>query len=152
MAKILSGRRVGGAFEPYYLSASQGRMPEGVTVKNAITDETSRVSYSEAQGGQGSVIIVQPVLPATGEEEKIIRSAEVRLEVEDGKVTYNKLSGICKEFNGYLGSSKFYKDKEGRESGMIPSAARLRAHESRRQGGAQTPSPHKFAATSPSST
>lgn len=68
---------------------------------------------------EGSVIIIQPVLPATGEGEKIIRSAQVRLEVEDGKETYKRASEICQELGGYLAASNFYKDAEGREAGTI---------------------------------
>lgn len=69
--------------------------------------------------GEGSVIVIQPVLPATGEGEKIIRIAQVRLEVEDGKAAYKKTSEICQELGGYLAHSNFYKDAEGRETGVI---------------------------------
>jgi len=68
---------------------------------------------------EGSVIVIQPVLPATGEGEKIIRTATIRLEVADGNESYQKASLICKELKGYLASSRFYKDAEGRESGTI---------------------------------
>jgi hypothetical protein len=79
----------------------------------------STQAYSDTQAYQGSVIVIQPVLPATGEGEKIIRSAEVRLEVEDGKTAYKKALEICQELGGYLAASNFYKDAEGRESGTI---------------------------------
>jgi hypothetical protein len=69
--------------------------------------------------GQGSVIVIQPVLPATGEGEKVIRTAELRLEVEDGKEAYRKASLICQEFGGYLAASNFFKDNEGRQAGTI---------------------------------
>lgn len=69
--------------------------------------------------GEGTVIVIQPTIPATGEGEKIIRTAEIRLEVEDGKAAYKKASEICQELGGYLASSNFYKDDEGRESGTI---------------------------------
>jgi hypothetical protein len=65
------------------------------------------------------VIVIQPILPATGEGERIIRIAQVRLEVEDGKDAYKKANEICKELGGYLASSNFYKDREGREAGTI---------------------------------
>lgn len=73
----------------------------------------------QTQPGTPSVIVIQPVLPATGEGEKIIRTAQVRLEVEDGKQTYTKASEICQELGGYLAASSFYKDAEGREAGTI---------------------------------
>ncbi len=69
--------------------------------------------------GQGTVIVIQPVLPATGEGDKIIRSGEIRIEVEDGKKAYNRVSVVCQELGGYLAESKFYKDYQGRESGRI---------------------------------
>ncbi|MFH1202050.1 MAG: DUF4349 domain-containing protein [Candidatus Omnitrophota bacterium] len=67
----------------------------------------------------GSVIVIQPVLPATGQGEMIIRTANVMLEVEDGKEAYKKASSLCQELGGYLSSSNFYKDAEGREAGSI---------------------------------
>lgn len=68
---------------------------------------------------EGSVIVIQPVLPATGEGERIIRTATVTLEVEDGKDAYKKAFEICQGFGGYIANSNFYKDVEGREAGTI---------------------------------
>jgi hypothetical protein len=76
-------------------------------------------TYGASGPGEGSVIVIQPVLPATGEGERIIRTAEVRVEVEDGKETYKKASLVCQEYGGYLAASNFYKDSEGREAGTI---------------------------------
>jgi len=72
-----------------------------------------------APGIDGPVIVVSPTLPATGESEKIIRSAQIRLEVEDGKATYKKAFFICQDLGGYLASSNFYKDNSGREIGQV---------------------------------
>jgi len=72
-----------------------------------------------AQTDQGSVIVIQPILPTTAEGEKIIRTAQIQLEVEDAKETYKKASEICQELGGYLAESKFYKDYEERQSGSI---------------------------------
>jgi len=69
--------------------------------------------------GEGSVIVIQPTLPATGQGEKIIRTAEVMIEVEDGKIAYKQANAICQELGGYLASSNFYKDSEAREAGTI---------------------------------
>jgi hypothetical protein len=69
--------------------------------------------------GEGSVIVISPVLPATAEGEKVIRNAQIILEVIDGRNTYKRASEICQELGGYLSSSKFYKDNEGREAGTI---------------------------------
>jgi hypothetical protein len=81
----------------------------------AVYDEVR--PYSAPEGG--SVIVVQPVLPATGQGEKIIRTADIQLEVEDGKAAYKKALAICQELGGYMASSNFYKDAAGREAGTI---------------------------------
>lgn len=84
------------------------------TKRSAEAVTTPPVGY-----GEGPVIVIQPTIPATGEGEKIIRTAEIRLEVEDGKAAYKKASDICQELGGYLAASNFYKDDEGRQSGTI---------------------------------
>jgi len=92
-------------------------------------DQTGRVGTQRISGGvheelasqtgEGSVIVIQPTLPATGEGEKIIRTGTVKLEVENGKEAYKKASELCQELGGYLASSNFYRDEEGREAGTI---------------------------------
>jgi hypothetical protein len=72
-----------------------------------------------ADSGEGPVIVIQPTLPATGQGEKIIRTATVTVEVEDGKLAYQKALQICQELGGYMASSNFYKDSQGREAGTI---------------------------------
>jgi len=84
---------------------------------SAIT--SSRIVPAEKPLPQGSVIVIQPVLPATGEEDMIIRTGYINLEVESGKDTHSKASKICQELGGYISNSNFYKDKEGRETGTI---------------------------------
>lgn len=69
--------------------------------------------------GQGSVIVIQPVLPATGQGEMIIRTAQVSLEVEDGSKAYKDAIAICNALGGYLASSRLYKDAESRNSGIL---------------------------------
>ncbi|TAN62123.1 DUF4349 domain-containing protein, partial [bacterium] len=75
--------------------------------------------YQPEFAGQDSVIIIQPLLPATGTGEMIIRTAGLRLEVENGKETYKKISEICQELGGYLAESNFFRDEQGRESGRV---------------------------------
>lgn len=77
------------------------------------------VEYTAHFAGQDSVIVIQPLLPATGVGEMIIRTAELRLEVENGKETYKKISEISQELGGYLAESNFFRDEQGRESGSI---------------------------------
>lgn len=73
----------------------------------------------ESPSGEGSVIVIQPSLPAIGEGDKIIRYADVWLEVKDGADTYTKAGGICLKYGGYIHHSDFRKDTEGREAGSI---------------------------------
>ncbi len=77
------------------------------------------INYEVNPYGQGQVIVIQPSLPATGVGEKIIRTAQVQLEVTDGQDVYKKAAQVCQELGGYLSASNFYKDAEGREAGMI---------------------------------
>lgn len=80
-------------------------------------------SLTEAEetyyGGEGPVIVIQPVIPATGEGDKIIRTGFIKVEVENGKEAYNKALGICNELGGYMAGSNFYKTQEGKEAGTI---------------------------------
>jgi hypothetical protein len=84
-----------------------------------LKGSTQGADSTYAQTGEGSVIVIQPILPTTGEGEKVIRTAQIRLEVEDAKETYKKASEICQELGGYLAESKFYKDYEEQQSGSI---------------------------------
>lgn len=101
-------------------------------VSNAASEggfsKISRVSPAESSGykanleaslGEGSVIVIQPSLPAIGEGDKIIRYADVWLEVKDGADTYTRAGEICVKYGGYIHHSDFRKDTEGREAGSI---------------------------------
>jgi hypothetical protein len=115
----------------YFNTEDEGRMgfdsyQQGIVKEIAPQREVSRrfsveapPSYPAPQPGEGPVIVIQPTLPATGQGDMIIRTATVALEVENGKDTYNKASQICQDLGGYLASSNFYKDQEGREAGTI---------------------------------
>ena len=72
-----------------------------------------------SSAGEGSVIVIQPYIPATAEGEKVIRTAEIKLEVEDGNQTYQRAAQLCQQLKGYLSSSQFYRDNEGRQNGTI---------------------------------
>lgn len=117
-----------GQYEPYY-QESDSRIRDEIRVAQKTGSETLS-GWSQGVGnvpgqipsgeaGEGSVIVVSPVLPATAQGEKVIRNAKIMLEVADGRDAYNKASQICQELGGYLSSSKFYKDNEGREAGTI---------------------------------
>jgi predicted kinase len=112
--------------EPYYISkGAYNGVERGITgqysgrgeliVNGMVVAGLAQLPSSEV----GPVIVVQPVLPATGIGDKIIRTAEVRLEVEDASLAYTKVSAICQELGGYLAASNFHKDQEGRQAGTI---------------------------------
>jgi len=96
----------------YHGSAEMGR--SGQPIAKILPNE----NYPVVEG-QSAVIVIQPELPATGQGDKVIRTGVVTLEVEDGKQTYKKVSQLCQELGGFLASSNFYRDKEGREAGTI---------------------------------
>lgn len=98
--------------ERYYLTAENGLDLEK---KEAQRFAESRTAYQD----NASVIVIQPTLPATGQGAYIIRTAEVRLEVENGQDTYKKTSELCQELGGYLAASNFYEDGEGRQAGTV---------------------------------
>ncbi len=98
--------------------SQQNNGPQAYPHDQSSAQRTADVD-SSVNTGEGSVIIVQPTFPATGMGEKIIRTATVQLEVEDGKETYNKVSQLCQELGGYLANSNFYRDMEGRQGGTI---------------------------------
>ena len=91
-------------------------MQEGVVQAAAKMASTENYPVDE---GQGAVIVIEPGLPATGQGEKIIRTGAVVLEVENGKQAYKKVSDLCQELGGFLASSNFYRDNEGREAGTV---------------------------------
>lgn len=72
-----------------------------------------------AEAPTGSVIVIAPYLPATSESEKIIRTANIRIEVEDGQAVYGKLTALCQEEGGYLSGSQLSADEDGRISGHV---------------------------------
>ncbi|MFH0789994.1 MAG: DUF4349 domain-containing protein [Candidatus Omnitrophota bacterium] len=89
-------------------------IPAETSFKNSL------LAQGQVQGNSdGAVIVIQPVIPATGEGDKIIRSGTISLEVEDGRQTYNQALAICNELGGHMANSNFYKSQEGRESGTI---------------------------------
>lgn len=101
----------------------QGAFPEQkrtYEINRAFSAQSPAASLAEGTSYQdGPVILIQPVLPATADGEKVIRTGYVNLEVISGQDTYKKTQAICKELGGYLAASRFYKDASGRESGTI---------------------------------
>jgi hypothetical protein len=122
-------RSVGGYGGSSLIGRSAGKMAEvyepGQRADYAQLKPTPRaqVPFSPpgevSSQGESSVIIIQPVLPATGEGDKIIRTAEIRAEVENGQDAYKKASEICRELGGYLAASNQYQDREGRDAGTV---------------------------------
>jgi hypothetical protein len=74
--------------------------------------ETSEGSY--ASGQEGPIVIVEPYLPATGTEEKLIRTADVNLEVRDVETVYDQILTITKNHKGYLAQVSFNEHGTGK--------------------------------------
>lgn len=68
---------------------------------------------------EGPIVIVEPYLPATGKEDKLIRSADATLEVENIQKVYDEIVKIGKGKNGYLAAANFNESASGRISAKI---------------------------------
>jgi len=77
------------------------------------------LTESEINVSTSPIIVVDPVLPAVGEGERVIRTADITLEVDNGQETYTQLSQLCEEMGGFLAQSQFYKDRDGIQSGVV---------------------------------
>lgn len=85
--------------------------------KSSISKSIGNISVLGEEDAR--VIVIQPTLQATGIGDMIIRTAELTLEVENGKETYRKIADICREFGGYQAESSFSKNDQGREAGRV---------------------------------
>ncbi|MDD5730567.1 MAG: DUF4349 domain-containing protein [Candidatus Omnitrophica bacterium] len=110
----------GSSYSYRVLEAKTGYDSESSVSNAEIREKLSPGAYTQDYGaGNGSVILIQPTLPATGQEEKIIRLAQLSLEVEDGKDTYNRAVKICDQAGGYISASNLYKNPDATEAGTI---------------------------------
>jgi hypothetical protein len=103
----------------YSGSVARGSFGENMDTRGQAVAKMSPNENYLVDEDQGAVIVIQPNLPATGQGEKIIRTAVVTVEVENGKQTYKKISDLCQELGGFLANSNFYRNNEGREAGTI---------------------------------
>ncbi len=87
---------------------STGGYPASKTIKivsgnvKTIVDDQIITSQNE-----GPIVIVEPYLPATGQEEKIIRSADATIEVKDVAKAYDEVVKISTSKKGYLAMANF---------------------------------------------
>jgi gas vesicle protein len=68
---------------------------------------------------EGPIVIVEPYLPATGKEDKLIRNADATLEVKDIQKVYDEIVKIGKGKNGYLAAANFNESANGRVNAQI---------------------------------
>ena len=108
-----AGKRSGLAKTDSFLRSSSEQMPPASVSNMMLADKISPLAEDSR------VIVIQPTLPATGIGDMIIRTAELTLEVENGKETYRKIADICREFGGYQAESSFSKNDQGREAGRV---------------------------------
>ncbi|MFH1396999.1 MAG: DUF4349 domain-containing protein [Candidatus Omnitrophota bacterium] len=114
-AKGMLGAALGGG--TVMESADSGRVMYSKSMDRGFLGAS--VPGTDVSVSEGRIIVIQPVLPATGQGDKIIRTAIMRVRVDDGKEANKKISQICQELGGYLASSSFYRDEEGREAGTV---------------------------------
>ncbi|UCC94912.1 MAG: DUF4349 domain-containing protein, partial [Candidatus Omnitrophota bacterium] len=89
---------------------------KGIDIARGV--ERKRLPATESVP-QGPIVIVEPYLPATAEQEKVIRNADVELEVENVQDIYNKVVKIGKDGGGYLGGANFQEQRTGRITARI---------------------------------
>ncbi|MDD4954927.1 MAG: DUF4349 domain-containing protein [Candidatus Omnitrophica bacterium] len=82
-------------------------------------DKPLSVEAIEGAAPEGPIVIVEPYLPATGKEDKLIRNAEATLEVENIQKVYDEIVKIGKGNNGYLASANFNESTSGKVSAQI---------------------------------
>jgi len=82
-------------------------------------DKPLSVEAIEGAAQEGPIVIVEPYLPATGKEDKLIRNAEATLEVENIQKVYDEIVKIGKGNNGYLASANFNESTSGKVSAQI---------------------------------
>jgi hypothetical protein len=68
---------------------------------------------------QGPIVIVEPYIPATGKEDKLIRNADIILEVKNIQQVYDEMVKIGKGKNGYLANADFNTSSNGRITAKI---------------------------------
>ncbi|MFA5008594.1 MAG: DUF4349 domain-containing protein [Candidatus Omnitrophota bacterium] len=68
---------------------------------------------------EGPIVIVEPYLPATGKEDKLIRNAYATLEVENIQKVYDEIVKVGKGKNGYLAAANFNESTSGRVNAQI---------------------------------
>ncbi|MEW6169980.1 MAG: DUF4349 domain-containing protein [Candidatus Omnitrophota bacterium] len=118
MSASLSGR------EKMYKYATRGELTAGAGDRDYNYKRQGRIDdggnvLPDVPGEEGSIIIVQPVLPATSESDLVIRTGNISLEVDNGKQAYQNITKLCQELGGYISQSNFYKNNEGREAGTV---------------------------------
>ena len=59
----------------------------------------------------GTIIIHDVTIPATGNEEKVIRSADIGVEVADVQKSYDAVKSIAADKGGYLATADFQEEK-----------------------------------------
>ena len=68
---------------------------------------------------QGSVVVIEPYLPAYADQEKVIRNADAELEVKNVQKTYDEVVKVIKEKGGYLSGANFHEAKTGKVTARI---------------------------------
>jgi len=71
------------------------------------------------QKQQGSIVVIEPYLPAYADQEKVIRNADAELEVKNVQKTYDEVVEVIKGNGGYLSGANFHEAKTGKVTATV---------------------------------
>jgi hypothetical protein len=80
---------------------------------------TGALQKSISPEGQGPIVIIEPYLPATGKEDKLIRNAVLGLEVKNVQESYDAVIKIAKDKKGYLAKAEFNEQATGKTGAQV---------------------------------
>ncbi|MDD5195708.1 MAG: DUF4349 domain-containing protein [Candidatus Omnitrophica bacterium] len=104
-------------FSPPHLTSNEYAHNEAAGEYGASVYKAAVGVYAYEDGGP--IITVQPYLPATGTEEKLIRTADLGLEVNDVQTAYDKIVAISKDNKGFLAQANFSELGRGKISARL---------------------------------
>jgi|GEM_PF-2073506 hypothetical protein len=96
-----------------WIGESAGKASAMQLSQRMLADKIVPMAVAEqaAEGETGPIIIQDITLPATGQEEYVIRNANVSVEVPDVQSAYGETAKISKAKGGYLAQANFREEK-----------------------------------------
>ena len=113
--------------QPTYTNMSLARVaPSTITTGQSSVDYAANKTYADAAingyageslaepNEEGPIVIVEQYLPATGKEDKLIRTADATIEVKDVEKAYDEVVKISTSKKGYLATANFKQTSSGK--------------------------------------